>query len=75
MGKVIVDAIRKHRDTEPEVFLLFLLCENGWNKKLDGSLLISCSAEKQIQRLYKRDGFLGIEQLVLSTVKYLLSKK
>mgnify|MGYP001313871246 CR=1 FL=1 len=58
VGKVIVDAIRKHRDTRTRgIFVIPLLCENGWNKKLDGSLLISCSVEKQIQRLYKRDGF------------------
>lgn len=58
VGKVIVDTIRKHRDTRTRgIFVIPLLCENGWNKKLDGSLLISCSVEKQIQRLYKRDGF------------------
>ena len=58
VGKVIVDAIQKHRDTRTRgIFVIPLLCENGWNKELDGSLLISCSVEKQIQRLYKRDGF------------------
>ena len=58
VGKFILDGIQKHRHRKTRgIFVIPLLCENGWNSKLDGSLLISCSVEIQIQRLLKRDGY------------------
>ena len=58
VGKFILDGIQKHRDTKTRgIFVIPSLCENSWNSKLDGSLLISCSIETQIQRLLKRDSY------------------
>lgn len=58
VGKFILNLIQSHRDNKTRgIFVIPLLCENGWNSKLDGSLLISCSIETQIQRLLTRDGY------------------
>ena len=67
VGKFILDGIRKHRDTRTRgIFVIPLLCENSWNKKIRWKFIdFLFNVEKQIQRLYKRDGFSGIEQLVL----------
>ena len=57
VGKFILDGIQKHRNEKTRgIFVIPLLCENSWNSKLDGTLLISCSIETQIRRLLDRDG-------------------
>ena len=40
---------------EPSIFVIPLLCENGWTEKLDGTLLVACDPEIQIKRLLRRD--------------------
>ena len=57
VGKSILDSIRKHCEEKTRgIFVIPLLFENNWNQKLDGSLLIACTMERQIDRLLSRDG-------------------
>ncbi|MBW7875965.1 MAG: dephospho-CoA kinase [Candidatus Cloacimonetes bacterium] len=41
---------------QPQVFMIPLLFENGWQKELDHVLLLGCSVETQVARILRRDG-------------------
>lgn len=49
----LIDQCRAKR--RRSIFVIPLLCENGWAKQLDGTLLISCEADVQLKRLMERD--------------------
>ena len=66
VGKHISDAIEKHRlEKTRGLFVIPLLCENNWNQKLDGSLLITCAVEVQVQRLLKRNKFTREQAMII----------
>ena len=48
--------IRQSKENhERSIFVIPLLCENGWNRELDGTLLVACNPEIQIERVIRRD--------------------
>ncbi len=76
VGKHILDAIEKHRlEKTRGLFVIPLLCENNWNQKLDGSLLITCAVEVQVQRLLKRNKFTREQAMIIITSQMPLEKK
>ena len=76
VGKHILDAIEKHRlEKTRGLFVIPLLCENNWNEKLDGSLLITCAIEVQVQRLLKRNKFTREQAMIIITSQMPLEKK
>ena len=76
VGKHILDAIEKHRlEKTRGLFVIPLLCENNWNEKLDGSLLITCAVEVQVQRLLKRNKFTREQAMIIITSQMPLEKK
>ena len=76
VGKHILDAIEKHRlEKTRGIFVIPLLCENNWNQKLDGSLLITCAVEVQVQRLLKRNKFTREQAMIIITSQMPLEKK
>tara|TARA_Y100000589_G_C27168823_1_gene635772 strand:+ start:82 stop:675 length:594 start_codon:yes stop_codon:yes gene_type:complete len=76
VGKYLLKTIDRHRMEKTRgIFVIPLLCENNWNNKLDGSLLISCEVELQVQRLISRDKFTREQAMILIDSQMSLEQK